>query len=194
MKKKSIKKFLKLDEEIKYPFPNLILIFLSISVIGWIWEVIYRLLRKGYFANRGFLFGPWIPIYGLGAMLVILISKKLRKDPIAFTIVTSISCAGLEYLISVILEYGFHMKYWDYKRYFMNLNGRICLESVLGFTIAGFIAGYFLLPWLNKQINKIKPQIKKIICIILSILYIIDFSSSLVHPNTGSGISWQVNK
>jgi len=192
--KEKINKLLKLDETPKYSFPNLILIFLSISVIGWIWEVIYRLIRKGVFANRGFLFGPWIPIYGIGALLVILISKKLRKQPFAFTLVAAIICASLEYTISLILEHAFHMKYWDYGRYFMNLNGRICLESVLGFTIAGFLFGYFLIPFLNKLFNKIKTKLKTIICIILAILYIIDFSHSLVHPNTGKGISWQVNK
>ncbi len=194
MAKDKITKFLKLNEEPKYTFQNVLLIFFSMSLIGWIWEVIYRLIRKGVFANRGFLFGPWIPIYGIGAVLVILISKKLRKQPFAFTLVTAIVCASLEYTISVILEYAFHMKYWDYGRYFMNLNGRICLESVLGFTIAGFIACYFLLPFINKLLNKIKPKLKLIICIILSVLYIIDFSHSLVQPNTGKGISWQVNK
>ena len=76
----------------------------------------------------------------------------------------------------------------------MNLNGRICLESVLGFTIAGFLACYFILPFLNKLFNKIKPKLKTIICIIISILFIIDLSYSIIHPNTGSGISWQVNK
>ena len=189
-----MKKILKLDEEVKYSFPNIILIFTSLSVVGYIWEVLYRLIRKHTLVNRGFLFGPWIPIYGIGALLVILISKKLRKQPVALTIVTAISCAGLEYLISIILEYAFHLRYWNYKRYFMNLNGRICLESVLGFTIASFLACYFILPFLNKLFNKIKPKLKTIICIIISILFIIDLSYSIVHPNTGSGISWQVNK
>ncbi len=189
-----INKILKLDETPKYSFSNLILIFLSISFLGWIWEVVYRLIRKGIFANRGFLLGPWIPIYGIGAMLAILISKKLRKQPLAFTIVATIVCAGLEYTISLILEYAFHMKYWDYSRYFMNLNGRICLESILGFTIAGFLFAYFLIPYLNKLFNKIKPKLKTIICVVLALLYIIDFSHSLIHPNTGKGISWQVNK
>ncbi|MBQ4031988.1 MAG: putative ABC transporter permease [Bacilli bacterium] len=191
---KKIKEFLKIDEEQRYPFTNLILIFTTLSVVGWIWEVMYRLIRKGYFANRGFLFGPWVPIYGIGAMLVILISKKLKRDPIAFTIVTAITCSGLEYLISLILEYVFHLKFWDYKRYFMNLNGRICLESVLGFTIAGLIAGYLILPRLNKLYNKIKPKLKTIICIILSVLFLTDLTYSIIHPNTGKGISWQVNK
>ena len=164
------------------------------SLIGWIWEVTYRLIRKHVFVNRGFLFGPWIPIYGLGAMLVILISKKFKKKPVLFTIITLLACSSLEYLISLILEYIFHMKYWDYKRYFMNLNGRICLESVLGFTIAGIIAGYFILPKLNKLFNKIKPKIKTIICIILSILFLTDLTYSIINPNTGKGISWQINK
>jgi len=192
--KSKINRLLRLEEDIKYSFQNILLIFFSFSVIGWIWEVIYRLIRKGVFVNRGFLFGPWIPVYGLGSMLIILISKKLRKRPVLYALVSAFSFAVLEYAISMILEYVFHMKYWTYERYFMNLNGRICLESVLGFTIAGFIACYFLLPFLNKLYNKIKPKLKLIICIILSVLYIIDFSHSLINPNTGKGISWQVNK
>ena len=184
----------KIKEEPQFPFQNIVLIFVLISVVGWIWEVIYRLIRKGMFINRGFLFGPWIPIYGLGTLLVIFIYKKLHKKPVLYTLSILVSCASLEYLISLVLEYIFHMKYWDYKRYFMNLNGRICLESVLGFTIAGILAGYFLIPWLNKLINKINPKVKKILCIIFLCLFIIDLTYSIFNPNTGTGISWQVNK
>ena len=86
------------------------------------------------------------------------------------------------------------MKWWDYSGYFLNLNGRICLEGLLVFALAGCAATYFVAPFLNNIYNKFKREPKLILAIIFIILYGIDMRYSSLHPNTGDGISKPISE
>ena len=125
-----------------------IILFAIYSIIGWIMEITLGFIEKRKFVNRGFLIGPYCPIYGFGGVAItILLSKfMITIDAVSLvdsiwisTIVIMCICGILEYVTSYIMEKLFHARWWDYNNFKFNINGRICLETLIPFTIIGQI-------------------------------------------------------
>ena len=114
------------------------LLFITYSFIGWIIEIIDRFKVNKKIVNRGFLIGPYIPIYGSCAIVMVLLLHSVKSPTILFLSCILIASIG-EYLTSYIMEKVFHARWWDYSDYKFNLNGRICLINCLGFGVLGFI-------------------------------------------------------
>ena len=87
-----------------YSIPSLILIFFVMSFIGWFWEVSSHLMLYHSFANRGVLHGPWLPIYGVGGLLILLLLKKFREKPALEFVLAIILCGVVEYFTGLVLE------------------------------------------------------------------------------------------
>ena len=172
----------------KYSIWSLILLFVIFSVIGWMWEVSLHLMQGG-FVNRGVLHGPWLPIYGSGGVLVLVLLKKVRQNPALTFILTVITCGILEYTTSWYLETFKGHKWWDYSGYLLNLNGRICAEGLLVFGLGGCAFIYIFAPRLDDLIEKIPLKIQITLCVILMGLFITDQAYSHKHPNTGAGVT-----
>lgn len=151
----------------------LFLVFLIGCLIGWIYEVIFYYFTEGLLRNRGILYGPWLPIYGIGA-LVIYAMKPMKKKPILLFL----SCVGIsgvvEYIIGYIGIRYFGLRLWDYRGLFLNLQGIICLRSVLSFGIMGIAFHYLLEPVAEKLYFKIPPRTVQMICLGLVIIFFID--------------------
>ena len=177
------------DYNQKYPVRNIILFFFTVSFIGYSWEVFLHILMDGTFINRGTMFGPWLPIYGTGTVLILLLLKSFRNKPFLFFIACMILAGIVEYSASWYLDTFAHMKWWDYHGYLFNINGRICLEGLLVFGLGGAAITYFLAPLLNSLFNKIKYKTVVIICILLLTVFGVDVIYSVNHPNTGKGIT-----
>lgn len=188
------RKWLNIDYNKSYSLTTYIMFFFTFATIGWLWEVFLNLLTTGHFANRGTMFGPWLPIYGFGIVFILFILKPFRKNPLKFFILTIILCGILEYSTAWYLETFKHMKWWDYTGYFLNLHGRICLEGLLVFGLGGAAITYLAAPILNNIYAKINPQIRITICIILVTLFGADILYSTFHPNIGEGITDSVKK
>lgn len=173
----------------KYALTSIILIFFIFALIGWLWEVAIHVVEDGKLVNRGTLHGPWLPIYGAGGILgVILLRKFVDRPVLTFFLVVTV-CSVVEYATSWYLETYRHIQYWNYDGYFMNLNGRICLEGALVFGFAGCAGIYILAPFFDDQIKKIPPKIKIALCIILVTALTADFLYSTKYPNKGEGIT-----
>ncbi|MCR5543532.1 MAG: DUF975 family protein [Eubacterium sp.] len=179
----------KYDYMRSYPFLSAVQLFFTYAFAGYIWEVFFYLATTGEFVNRGTMHGPWLPIYGCGGILIIYLLKPLRKKPAALFAGTVVVCGTVEYTTSWLLEKMFNSKWWDYTGYFMNLNGRICLEGLLVFGMAGLLFTYVLSPMLDDIYGKIDKKYRKIVCAILLILFILDIIWSVMVPNTGEGIT-----
>lgn len=182
-----------------YDIYSLILFFFTFSFVGWAWECLICLVRDGIFVNRGVLFGPWLPIYGSGCLIVLLLLfikplKPYLKNPMFTFTLVSVICAIIEYGTGWYLEVFKHAKWWDYSGYFLNINGRICLEGTIFFGIGGSLCIYVIAPLLYKFYKNININVKRIICIILVVLFAIDFVNSKTHPNTGKGITTSEEK
>ncbi len=182
-------KVFNIDYEQKYPLKNLILIFFTTAFIGWLWEVFLILITKGKFVNRGTMFGPWLPIYGFGGIIILLLLKPVRSKPVRFFILAMIISGIVEYFTSYVLELLCNKRWWDYSGYFLNLDGRICLEGLLVFALGGIAITYFVGPLLNNIYSKIDYKKSTALCCILLVLFGLDIAYSVKHPNTGEGIT-----
>lgn len=180
---------IKEDVEPKYNIKNYILFFFTFSFIGWIWEVLLFLFNTGKFTNRGVLLGPYLPIYGSGGIAILLLLKKFYKKPILTFVLSMTICSVIEYFTSWYLEFTTGLRWWDYSQYFLNINGRICLEGSLIFGFAGCLVIYLLAPKLKKLYNKINIKLQIISCTVFLIIFIIDVVYSNINPNTGEGIT-----
>lgn len=177
------------DYNRRYSISSLILIFFSFSFVGWLWEVSLHLFKDGVFVNRGVLLGPWLPIYGTGGVLVVVLLKKLRSKPALTFLATMVVSGIVEYSTSWFLETTKGLRWWDYSGYFLNLNGRICLEGLLVFAMGGCAAIYLVAPALDDLFKKIPVKMKNVLCGVLVALFCGDQVFSHFHPNTGKGIT-----
>ncbi len=159
-------------------FINLLLIFFVFSFVGWVIEVILKYFQFGRFINRGFLVGPWLPIYGAGAALITLAVEGLTpvEKGIGTTFAISLIVCGLiEYLTSYYMEKRFHARWWDYTQKPMNLNGRIWIGNLILFGIGGVVIIHLANPILYSFFNSISLLSRKVFCGCLSVIIINDF-------------------
>lgn len=173
----------------EYTLTSVVLMFFIFAFIGWSWEVIFHLITEGSFANRGMLFGPWLPIYGFGGTLTLFIPKIISKNPINTFIVIAVLSTILEYATSWYLEYTRNVRWWDYSEYTLNLHGRVCLSGAVLFGLGGCFAIYYLGPLLDDMIKKIPHKIAVTVCTILLLFFIADMLYSKFNPNIGKGIT-----
>lgn len=111
---------------------HLFLPFMFYSMFGWLWEVSLYLIEDRKLVNRGFLNGPYCPVYGSGALLI-LITLGDVEDPVILFFLSAFFTCSLEYLTSWGMEKIFHARWWDYSERPMNLNGRVCVISAIAF-------------------------------------------------------------
>ena len=156
-------------------------IFFIYSVIGWIIESTYVAIKEKKFTNRGFLIGPYCPIYGFGSLTMILYLDK--DNLITVFLLAIILCSTLEYLTSFFMEKLFHARWWDYSNEKFNLNGRICGKNALLFGLGGVFIIYIVHPIINKVILSINETLLLILIIIFFIVYITDTIISLKIVN-----------
>ncbi|MCI7442514.1 MAG: putative ABC transporter permease [Clostridium sp.] len=114
--------------------------FVLYSFLGWGCETIYCSIDDKKFVNRGFLNGPFCPIYGTGALLVIDIFMKYKDDLVVLFILSVVITSIVEYITSYLLEKIFNLQLWDYSIYPFNLNGRVCLKNSLLFGVLSILA------------------------------------------------------
>jgi len=172
-----------------YSVVDVILLFFIFSFIGYLWEVFLCLFQTGSFVNRGALYGPWLPIYGGGGIAMLVLLKKCRKNPFIYFVFAMILCGIIEYCTSVYLEVVHHMAWWDYTGFFLNLNGRVCLEGLLLFGVLGLVVTYVGAPLIANFLDKIPKNIKKVLSILLILIIAFDFYASGKKPNQGEGVT-----
>lgn len=176
----------------QYSPASLILLFFVFSAAGWGWEVMYHLVEDHMFVNRGFLQGPWLPIYGTGGVLILMVLKKYFDRPILLFFMIMGVCGVVEYATGWMLEAVFHEKWWDYSEYVLQIQGRVCLIGLLIFGLGGLVFVYGIAPWMDRKINHMKCHTQKLLCGILIVLFAVDIVYSTWHPNQGAGITHPV--
>lgn len=162
-------------------FYLLFLYFYIYSIIGWSLEVIYCRLLEGKFTNRGFLHGPYCPIYGVGATIIVLTLNRFYNNPILVFIFGLILTSILEYITSLIMEKIFNAKWWDYSNMKFNIHGRVCLLNSTLFGVLALLLVYILNPIITLLIEKINISYITYISTILIILMSIDITSTVAE-------------
>lgn len=161
-----------------------ILIFFLGSIAGWIYEEIFYRITDGVWVNRGFLYGPYLPVYGYGAVLIVLFTNKYRKNPLIVFLITMLLTGIFEYLTGLIMFKIWHHRWWDYRGLFLNIGGFVCLRSVISFGIGGLILIYLLDPIVEKIIKKISVNKLKVINTLIVLIIVIDTILSLIFRNS----------
>lgn len=168
----------------------LVFYFFTASVGGFLWEVLIFLVKEGRFRNRGFLYGPWLPVYGTGAVFIYLFLSSLKRQPAKVFLYSVLTGTSLELIIGLVLDHFWNLRYWDYSSCFLNFHGYICLVSALGIGIAGTLWVCLLSPLLSKFWFRIRPGIRTAVTLILIALFASDCAVALLFPNTGRGITF----
>lgn len=132
--------------------------FIIYSVVGFIIETIFGVLTKGVLESRkSFLYGPFCSIYGLGAVLMILPLQRFKKNNYTLFAAGFVIGSIIEYLVCLIGELIFHIKWWDYSDQILNLNGRICVQ----FSLFWGLLAIYLMSDINKRVDKLIDFLKK---------------------------------
>lgn len=156
------------------------LLFFIYSVIGWFVEVTYVYIGTKKFINRGFLIGPYIPIYGYSALIMALYLTQYKDNPLTVFLLAIFICIFIEYMISFNMEKLFNARWWDYSNSKFNINGRVCLKNGLGFGFLSLLLIYLINPWLVNLLGKLNPKLLIIISVICLVIFVFDFITSLI--------------
>ncbi len=155
-------------------------IFLIYSFLGYICEVICSSIWQKKLVNRGFLCGPWLPIYGVGSIFILFTLLRFKNDPLMVFILGAVITSALEYFTSFLLEKIFHNKWWDYEDHKCNINGRICLQNTLLFGMGSLAIIYLADPLVTKFLNNISSLGMNILALVFFLLFLIDCVYSFV--------------
>lgn len=164
--------------------------FFTASLGGFLWEVLIFFIKEGHFRNRGFFYGPWLPVYGTGAVLMYLLLSRLKRHPAKVFLYSLLIGTSLELVIGWILDYFWELRYWDYSGYLLNYHGYICLMSALSFGVAGVLWICLLSVFFRKFWFRMPEKARCAINFMLLLLFILDCTAALIFPNTGRGITF----
>lgn len=161
------------------------LYFLIFALIGWIMETLYSVYELGHFTKRGFLYGPLCPIYGWGAIILIIFFNQYKNKNLKLFIYAAVVFSVFEYLVSYGMDALFAAKWWDYTNEFFNLNGRISIFYSVMWGISAILFVNFIYPYFKKKINiilsKIPYQFQVIFIYLTSALFIVDTVLSFIR-------------
>ena len=162
-------------------FVNLILIFFAFSAAGWCIEVTLKYFEFGRFINRGFLTGPWLPIYGTGAVLCTVGVQGLAPLESGYGttfVICFVLCGTLEYMTSFVMEKRFHARWWDYSKKPMNLHGRVWIGNLVLFGLGGVLIVHVFDPLLFRLFALISLPVRELTASVLSAVIAADFVMS----------------
>ncbi len=163
-----------------------VLYFTIYSFLGWVCESTYCSIGQKKLVNRGFLNGPFCPIYGFGALLVIsILSPFVNNIPVLF-IASIIVTSTLEYITSYVLEKIFHMSWWDYSTYKYNINGRVCLQNSLMFGLLSLFVMLVIHPAIDNFVASINTKVAFALSVLFATYFIVDTiitAGTILHLN-----------
>lgn len=154
--------------------------FILYSFLGWIIESVFRSICEKKLINTGFLKGPFCPIYGIGAIIMILILNSFKSNMIVLFIISMLVLTIWEYIVGYLLEKIFKTKYWDYSDHKFNFQGRICLTNSIYWGVLGVVFVKYIHPFIQNFINQIDVNILKYVTTICMIILIVDAISTIV--------------
>lgn len=157
------------------------LLYFMYCVFGYVLECLFcSIVDKKIVLNRGFLIGPYLPIYGWGAIIIIFMLKRYINDPVALFVMAALISSVLEYFTSYFMEKVFKARWWDYSEKKLNLNGRVCLSNSLLFGIGGVVVMYIINPIFTKLLDSFSSTWIFVLGIIFFTIYFLDTVVSIV--------------
>lgn len=163
-----------------YSLGDWVLLFYIYCFIGWCFETTFvSVFCKHHFVNRGFLFGPVLPIYGFGALTILVSTLPFRAHWWLVGLAGMAAATLLEYVTGVVMEALFKVRYWDYSHKRFNFQGHICLTSSLAWGVMSVLLVYYLNQPVEKLIGMIDPQIRQIIVFVITVIFTVDLTHAV---------------
>ena len=184
---------------------KLLLYFIVYSFFGWIIESVFKTILEKKWVNSGFLYGPFCPIYGFGAGIMMIVLKPFEKNIIMLFFAAFFILSIWEYIAGWLLEKKFNTKYWDYTDNFLNINGRVCLLNSIFWGILGVVFTKIIHPFTSIFIEGLNIETIIFSVSVLSVIMLVDaiittiniksFDSSLQSiKELGEAIKERVNE
>lgn len=153
--------------------------FLIYSFLGFLIETSYVFLMDGKLVERGFLFGPVIPIYGFGAMAIISALNSYKNNIFLIFILGVLLTSTLEYVTSYVMEKMFDMRWWDYTKQKFNIKGRICLRNSLMFGFLSVLLIQFIHPFISDFVQNFNAEALDIFARLTFLIIMLDWTLSM---------------
>ena len=163
----------------QYTAAQWLLLFFCYCFFGWVWETGLVSIRSRTFTNRGFLFGPWIPIYGFGAVIILWLTLPARENLILVYLLGMTGATALEYVTGAAMERIFHVRYWDYSAQPLNLNGHICLFCSLGWGVFSVLLVRVIHPPIETIVLAVHPLLTELLSFVLLAAFTVDTTRSV---------------
>ena len=155
------------------------LLFFLCSLAGWCWEVALYAVRERRFVNRGFLSGPLLPIYGFGAVGILLVCLPVRGSVLRVALRGMLAASALEYATGAAMEALFHVRYWDYSDQPLNLNGHISLLAALTWAAFSVLLVRIVHPLVHPLLSRAAPLLSCVAATAMGVFALLDASSSV---------------
>lgn len=167
--------------------------FMVFSFIGWVYESVFYSVQLKRFVNSGFLHGCICPIYGLGGLVLVPFASVTDDFRVIF-LAGAVICSMLEYAVSWLLENLFDARWWDYSDWPMNINGRVCIVSVVGFGLAAIIGTQVIIPAVLGTVCAIGEGQLRSIAAFFMILLAFDVYYTVKNMNREENTPWFVEE
>lgn len=162
---------------------KILMYFIIYSFFGWVMESVIKTWIQKKPVNSGFLYGPFCPIYGFGAIIMFLFLQGFKERPLLLFIIAFFVLSLWEYIVGWALEKIFHTKYWDYTENKFNIKGRVCLMNSLFWGFLGVIFIRYMHPYIMERVDVINETELIILTIILTVIMTIDAIVSAIKVN-----------
>lgn len=164
------------------------------SFAGWVLESVSKTIAQRKFVNSGFLNGPFCPIYGFGALIMLLCLSFLKEKPVLLFIAAFFLLSIWEYFVGVFLEKVFKTKYWDYSNLKFNFQGRVCLKNSIFWGILGVFFICYLHPFVERYITMLPMDLLFYINVMIGIAILIDLVFSVMAISNFESAIQKVNE
>ncbi len=166
------------------------LYFVFYSFLGWACESLYKSIPKHKLINSGFLHGPYCPVYGVGALLILYVLLPFHNNVFLVFILGMIVTSLLEYFTSWLLEVIFHMSWWDYSKHRFNIHGRVCLLNSTLFACMSVVVVYVIHPFATSLFDLLNPTTQTIVALVVATILLIDvITTTIAIINMNKAIS-----
>ncbi len=177
-----------------YSFTSVVLLFLFGSFLAWLMQGAYLVNgTTGALTKFGVLKGPWMPMFGVIGVLSLVLFTKMRKKPVAAFVLTALLAGVVEFLTAAMLAKNYDLRWWSYTNYYMNLDGKTCLQSVIAIALICMLFFYILAPLFDQWLSRKNPKIVLAAALILLAVFLVDAVLSYTSPNTAAGFTLFVN-
>ena len=153
-------------------------IFYTYCFLGWCFESVYVSIKSKKWINRGFMRGPFLPLYGGGATMMLVVSMPFQDHIVLTYIAGCIGATVLEYITGVIMEMLFKVRYWDYSNRPFNFQGQICLRSTLTWGFFTILMTKVLHWPLDKFVQSVSGRVLYYVTVLVTVYIVIDFTLS----------------